>query len=115
MPTTITRLPIQVNLVLYEGDDFTFMVTVRDSAGLPVDLTGVTARAQIRTSVSAESILGEFTPTIDALAGNIWLHLDDSVSSILPPTGVWDVEIDRSGDVETLAAGTISMTADVTR
>jgi hypothetical protein len=115
MATTITRLPTQVNLVLYEGDDFTFMVSVKDSSGQPVDLTGVTARAQIRASITAPAILGSFTPTVDALAGNIWLHLADTVSSALPSTGVWDVEIDRGGEITTLAAGTVSMTPDVTR
>lgn len=115
MATTITRLPTQVNLALYKGDDFTFMVSVRDSAGQPVDLTGATARAQIRASIGATSILGTFVPTVDATAGNIWLHLEDTVSANLPAAGVWDVEIDRDGDIVTLAAGTVSMTSDVTR
>src|SRR6187402_844357 len=101
MATTITRLPTQVNLVLYEGDDFTFMVTVKNSTGQPVDLTGATARAQIRANIAAPAVLGTFTPTIDAAAGIIWLHLTDAVSSTLPTNSVWDVEIDRNGDVTT--------------
>ena len=115
MATTITRLPIQVNLALYKGDDFTFLVTVRDSTGSPADLAGVTARAQIRAAIGSPTVIGTFTPTIDVPAGNIWLHLDDAVSSTLPASGVWDVEMDRDGEVTTLAAGSITMTEDVTR
>jgi len=104
-----------------KSDATEFFVPAAGAAGQPaplnpaVDLTGVTARAQIRASITAPAILGSFTPTVDALAGNIWLHLADTVSSALPSTGVWDVEIDRGGEITTLAAGTVSMTPDVTR
>jgi hypothetical protein len=115
MPATLIQLPTMVNLVLYEGDDFTFLVSVTDSAGQPADLTGVTARAQIRETIADDVILGELTATVEEVEGNIWLHLDDAVSAVLPPKSVWDVEMDRGGEIVTLAAGTITVTPDVTR
>jgi hypothetical protein len=111
----LTALPATVNLSLYAGDDFTMRVDVTDADGEPFDLTGWLPESQIRARARSETIAGEFVATLDESA--IILHLTPQVSAGLPSRCVWDVQISRDEEHEviTLAAGTISMTAQVTR
>lgn len=113
-PTTITRLPATVNLVLYQGDDFALTITVRDSeTGQPFDLAGAEARAQIRVSPQTATVAGEFVTSID---GNlIILHLAGATSAGLPQRTVWDCDLLQGGRTTTLMAGTIAITPEVTR
>ena len=111
MPT-ISALPATVDLALYAGDDFRFDVTVLDAAGLPADLTGQTATAQIRPARDSDVTLADFDTTIE---GNvIHLHLDHDQSIKLTPRAVWDVQIAGS-DITTLASGNVTTTGEVTR
>lgn len=110
--TAITSLPATVNLNLYRGDDFVLALTVSDSEGEPVDLSGAVARAQIRPTADGE-LAGAFDAVID---GNVVeLHLTSAISARLPLRAVWDCLIDESGFITTLAAGAITLVADVTR
>lgn len=110
---TVTSLPKTVNLNLYRGDDFVMTLTVTDDEGEAIDLSTADVMAQVRATPDAADIAGEF----DAVTSDnvITLHLPWDVSATLPLRGVWDcrVEIDRT--VTTLAAGTLNLTADVTR
>jgi hypothetical protein len=113
--TSITALPISVNLSLYKGDDFTFTLTVTNADQSPADLTGVTAEAQIRTKADApDPPLASFEATI---TGNvIALHLAGADSALLPSTSTWDCQITTvDGHITTLAAGSIAMSGEVTR
>lgn len=110
-PVTITALPQVVNLNLYQGDDFFLDITVTDSQGQPVDLSGSTSTAQIRKSAADATIMASFTVTPE---GNVLhLHLVGADAAVLT-SGVWDAQID-TGAVTTLVAGTVSITNEVTR
>jgi hypothetical protein len=109
---TISALPAAVDLAVYAGDDFRFDVTVLDGDGLPADLTGMTASAQIRPTRDSDITLADFDATIE---GNvIHLHLDHDQSIKLTPRSVWDVQIAGS-DITTLAGGNVTTTGEVTR
>ena len=111
---TLGTLPLNVNLVLYRGDDFYLDVTVVDTNGGAVDLTGFTAQAELRPDTTAGTALASFTETI---SGNvIHLHLPASEALNLLPDTVWDVQLtDATGVVTTLAYGDATTTPDVTR
>jgi len=112
---TITALPATVNLVLYQGDSFAMDLAVwgDDDSSVPFDLSGATVRAQIRTSPEDTTVAGQFAPSV---TGNvIRLTLSSAVSTGLPRQAVWDVDITQAGWVTTLAAGTVSLTAEVSR
>jgi hypothetical protein len=114
-PVTITELPVMVNLVLYGGDDFAMQVEVFDANGDPADLTGAVAAAQIRATPEAPNVAGEFTPLVQEAAGIVVLDLAGEVSAGLPRVSVYDAEVVAGGRTTTLIAGTITMTAQVTR
>jgi hypothetical protein len=109
----ITQLPACVNMELYAGDSFTLRIDVTDGAGDPADLSGAVIRAQIRTTPESTNIAGQFTPTIQGSA--ILLDLTSEVSTRLPARTVWDVDMTRGDRVITLAAGTITLTPEVSR
>ena len=113
-PITVGNLPQQVNLQLYEGDDFNMTLTVTDNNGLSIDLTGGTAGAQVRINTDDATILASFDTSV---AENvISLHLAGADTTSLPLKTVWDCEIVApDGTITTLVAGSINMTSEVTR
>jgi hypothetical protein len=113
MAETVTRLPAPVNLQIYRGDDFGFMLLVTDEAGEPVELPGAGALAQVRATPDAAAVLASFDAFVDG--NGITLRLTGDMTAVLPRRCVWDVEVILDGWVTTLAAGSMSVTPDVSR
>jgi len=104
------------NLQLYQGDDFIATVTVSNADGSPADLTGCTAKAQIRKDVADKqpSVATEFTTSVQSPVINISLTHEQTLQ--LNGDYVWDLQItDGSGAITTILAGGISVTQEVTR
>jgi hypothetical protein len=111
--TTITALPMTVNLDLYAGDDFYLDLTVTNPDGTAADLSTAVATAQVRAKATdPDPPLAAFVATI---TGNvIRLHLASTASQQLTGPAVWDCQV-ATPDITTLAAGTVTMSGDVTR
>jgi hypothetical protein len=106
--------PAAVDLVVYQGDDFAFTLTVKNPDGTNADLTGATFKAQIRNVAgsSTSTLLATFGVTV--AANVVTLSLAHTASVTLPATGVWDCQMTRvAGSVVTLAAGNVRVAADV--
>jgi len=114
-PVTISQLPAVVNVELYAGDSLEMSVAVTDADGYPFDLDGWTARSQIRETPESGTVEAELTATVDQATATITLFLTAADSAGLPRQAVWDVEISRDPVVTTLAAGTVTVTPEVTR
>lgn len=111
--TVIDLAPTVVDLKLYRGDDAYLAVTVTDEAGQPADLSGATARSQIRASWTATAVLAEFTATI---TGNVvYLLLGAADTLTLPSPAVWDLQLDTPSGVKTIVGGQVRVTGEVTR
>lgn len=99
-----------------QGATWKPVLTLRDT-----DLTGYTARMQIRADIDADTVLVELTTsdgiTIDGPAGQIALHLDDTRTAALDwCDGVYDLElIDPDGNVMRLLKGPVEVDPEVTR
>lgn len=112
---TVTVLPSTVNLVIYQGDDFYLDVSVTDSASNPVNVTSMSPMSQIRTSPNAPAILASINAVVDATVTNlIHLHLNAIDSNSLPVNCAWDLQLSQPS-VTTIAAGTVSVTPQVTQ
>ena len=112
----LSQLPAGVNLSLYRGDDFSFTMPVTHQDGSAYDLTGCTILAQIRaTAMAADPPTAVFTSSV--ATNIITLSLAGTASAaIAVGTYVWDCQItDASAKVHTIAAGAVTMTADVSR
>lgn len=114
-PQVITALPVPVNLDLYAGDDFTMEIAVAypDGTPYPVDTAG--PASQVREGFNGD-VIAEFTiETDEGEPGLMYLSLAPHVTAGLPRSAVWDVQISPGGSVITLAAGTVTVTPEVTR
>jgi len=115
-------IPANLDITIYRGDDFSLIFRMRDSVtNSYVDLTGRTARGQIRATPTSETIIASFTCTVlnqTTTPGGVLVTLSPALSAALPlDGGVWDVEVanaDRSW-VRTPLAGAVTVLAEVTR
>jgi hypothetical protein len=112
--TTVTQLPSIVDLLLYTGDDFSMTLTLTNSDGSATNLTGYTAQAQIRSQSGSTTISTSF---VTSTVGNqVILSLPSANSQGLVGNYVWDCQVtSQSGIIQTLVAGSVSFTQDVTR
>lgn len=112
----------EYNFCIVAGDDLDLAVRYK-ADGVPVDVTGYTARMQIRTRVSKPDIfISAVCVVTDALNGEITCSLTAAETStfiVLPKTKaryVYDLEfINLSGDTITILKGNIDVTIGVTR
>lgn len=107
--------PGKLPLVIYRGDTYRWRFTLwaDPQRTVPVDLTDVAVKAEIRDK-PAGGVLGVIGCTV-VLPNFIDGVLTAEASAALPPKGVWDLELTFSaGDVRTVLAGAVTVTADVT-
>jgi len=91
-------------------------------AGTPVNLTGRTARMEVRTKPDASTVTLNATPyiTLGGEAGTVDLNIPASVlAGIAPRSGpknyVYDLEIVSGQEVTTLLAGRFQVAPEVTK
>src|SRR5215471_20558209 len=105
--------PAQLPMDLYRGDSSSMRLQFFDSSNLPLDLTGVIAKSQIRDRPAGNTII-DLVCTL-TLPNTIDVMLLAADSMNLPAAGVWDLQLTYpSGDVRTPVAGPVSVTPDVT-
>lgn len=87
----------------------------------PVDLTGVTARMQIRLKTDSTEVLHTLTTEnagiiLDNTLKTITLEIDETVTAAFSfKSAVYDLEILKNSDVIPFLTGTILLTKEVTR
>ncbi len=113
------------DLYIEQGATFTKIITWKDSAGDPIDLTGFVARMQIRQTISASAVLYSATTenggiTLGGAAGTITITFpaaDTAAFSFV--TGVYDLELASSAlagaEVTRLLEGGVVVSKEVTR
>jgi len=117
MPAAVVvlgALPTNIDLVLYQGDDFRMNITLDDSVN-PIDLTGYVAKAEIRAAPGGDTVLASFDASVTGPT-TVALHLTSAESAKLDKNAAWDVQVtDPASAVATLAYGTVQLHKDVTR
>lgn len=87
-------------MTIYRGASFILTINVRDTDGNPVDLTGATARAEVRRRAAVSSALVlDLAPAItDQAGGIITINIPGATTAALEPgTGKWDLLVDMPG------------------
>jgi len=105
-------------LFLEQGTTFTTNITLDDIDGVPYDLTGVTAKSQIRKSYYSANTTAEFTTNINIPnTGIILLSLDAPVTAnIAAGRYVYDVVIkDTANTVTRVLEGVVNVIPQVTK
>lgn len=111
------------NLNIDQGATLSVVATWKDSNGTPVNLTGYTARLQVRNDFAAGSAVLSLTTenggiALGGTAGTVTLSAAATATAALsaPYVGVYDLELVSGGGVVTrLLEGTANVTPEVTR
>ena len=104
------------DLSIYQGDDFAGVVTVRNEDGTPADITGHTAKAQIRRAVADEEPAVAVEIATAVTSPNVTLAISHTVTATLSGAYVWDLQLTTpTGAVITVIRGKVKLTNEVTR
>lgn len=107
------------NITIEQGATFYKVMTLSASSS-PVNLTGYTARMQIRPEVESSEVLAELTTangriTLNA-QGQITWTIPANVTATIDVDGVYDMElIEPGGHVHRLLKGKVRLDREVTR
>ena len=111
-----------LDLFVEQGATFSYALTLTDSVGAPVNLTGYTARMQMRRSVQSPDILISLTTAngrlvITPLTGVITMTISATDTAALNfQSAVYDLEIESAGGIVTrLIEGKVRLSLEVTR
>lgn len=110
-------VPAKQNFSITRGDTETVVVNITTDGSTPINITGRTYRAQLRSTKESAVISASFVCTItDAPDGQVTCVLSAaSTSSLSPGTYYWDFEENNAGVITTIIAGMVTVLADVTR
>lgn len=94
----------------YSGATLSLSFTCKDEDGAAVNLTGYTARAEVRPTVSSEEVTLDLAPTIPTPAnGIIVVDIADEVTALIEPGSyVWGLVLETdAGGVIPIESGPI--------
>ena len=107
------------DLQIYRGADYCkdawFKTHNQQGAEIPFDLTGYTAKAQIRPSENSQVLTQEITCDIDAVNGKVHLEIICQDTAQIPQ-GIyfWDLKLEREGSVSYYVYGKVFVEGRVT-
>jgi hypothetical protein len=105
------------NLYVDAGSTFSAIITVRNSDGTVMNLTGYTAASQIRKSYGSTTAYNFNASIFDAITGKIRIQLSDEQSSeIKPGRYLYDIEISSNiGERLRVVEGIVLVTPEITK
>ena len=106
------------DITIEQGATFSLLITYRDTAGALVDLTGYTAKMDIRTAVGGSLIKTISTAsggiTLGGAAGTITLAISATDTAAITSNGVYDLELTSGSTVTRLIQGGMTLSREVT-
>ncbi len=105
------------NLTIDQDADFTQTLTVKDSTGTVVDITGQTVTSKLRKTHLSSTATTFTTAIVSGTAGTCSITLTDTITSGLTEGRyVWDLKTTTSGGLITRRIeGRVTVTPSVTR
>jgi len=111
----------QYNIIIDQGAHFERIFTITDPDGELLDLTGWTARMQIRPEIDSETVMVELTTENGRIVlgdeeGTVTLTLTADITEDFDDEGVYDLElVDTYDRVYRLLKGKVKVELEVTR
>lgn len=113
----------KVNLKMNQGETYRHTLYWKDENDQPIDITGFTARMQVRAKTNSPEVLLELTTAnggvilSNPVAGELKLYVSATVTEAFSwIAGVYDLElIAPNDDVTRLIEGKITIIKEVTR
>ena len=105
------------NLTIDQDADFTQTLTIKDSTGTVVDISGQTVTSKMRKTHLSTSATSFTTAIVSGTAGTCSITLTDTVTAALTEGRyVWDLTTTTSGGLVTRRIeGRVTVTPSVTR
>lgn len=110
------------DILIEQGSTFTLPIIWKDSEGVPINVTGYTARMQIRKTVkSAEVLISATTEngriTLGGATGAVTVTIPATITDdIIVKSAVYDLELQSAAGVVTrLIQGAVTISPEVTR
>lgn len=111
------------NITIEQGADFSLPLTWRDGSNTIVNVTGYSARMQIRESYESDDTIVSLSSAVDGgitlggAAGTIVVSIPAAITSKMPYTSaVYDLEmVSVTGAVTRLVQGDVYISREVTR
>lgn len=109
-----------LDITIEQGATFNLIMTYQDENGDPINLTGMTARMQLRRQASSAETLINLTTengriTLGGVAGTIALSVSATDTAALTGSGVYDFELVNGPVVNRLLEGSFKVCNEVTR
>lgn len=107
-------MPKEQDLYCYSGQTWSQTITFKRS-GEPIDLSGSTAKAQVRPVENSQTLSAEMTCVVLGSAGKIMLGLSSEQSSRLRPGNYrYDLKVTNGTDVQYYICGKFIVKGRVT-
>lgn len=116
----MTTAPANHDFTIYQGATFSEVLTWRDSSEELVNLTGYTARMQVRNRIDGDTVVSLTTENsrieLGGSAGTITLTISATDTAALSEGGVYDLELISAGGIVTrLLEGAVAFSKEVTK
>jgi len=110
-------IPADHDIIVYRDRDFTKVFVLKDSDGVVINLTGYSARAEIRPTKESTTLTVAFTSTVTPAEGKVALELTDTQAlAIAAGKYWWDLVLTNPvGKRESYVEGSCSVKPTVTR
>lgn len=98
------------DIVIKQGDDFAAVFELRQPDGAPVDLTGFTARAQMRWAAESVALVAEFVVGIPGptTQGGVAMALTSAQTALLSAGRyVYDMLLESNGGIVEKISGAV--------
>lgn len=108
--------PEVIDLEIYRGDSGSFIMTVTDSDGNPMDVTAADWLAEIRTTQDTPTVITEMNVSpISGQPSQVKVSIAPGSTSTMQTNGVWDIQMTLAGEVTTLLGGAVILKKDVSK
>lgn len=110
------------DITIEQGATFSLVLTWKDENGALINLTGFSARMQIRENVESEDVIASLATSgsgivLGGALGTITITIDAAITATIRQTfAVYDLELQSaSGVVTRLVQGAVTISPEVTR
>lgn len=109
----VDELPGNLDMTIYQGDYKEFFVEIQDEAGITLDISSMTPKAQIKASYAA---IDPITLDTTINNNNVRVYLPSAKSSALTADSyIWDLQLtDTQGQTKTFLTGDVTVIPQVT-
>jgi len=110
-----------LHITIEQGTTFNPVMTWKDQDGTPINLTGYSARMQIRADIDDAAFIHESTTAnseivLGGIAGTITFDIDAVTTAAFTfDTAVYDLELVNGTIVNRLLRGDVTLSKEVTR